>query len=572
MSDLSEQSQPAESLKLRRADDPASTEEKRTVYLEKLKEAWSDGKVPIDKVEELTTLREQLGISLLQASQLSKKAIQSSRPGQRDDFDDELPRESSRGIALWFNTKQFYMEGFYGVVEIKLENLSDFLFDRIKVELASNLLGRAKSWSCSLGACKGVKKKFSVKPSDAGTDFIRFTLTAEQEESVYVYWGEKTFSVFEHVSDPNDVRFQAEKLINFGDNAGRAAAGDMHFHIESLLRQDKVRKANDFIDEFSKLPPNFELVELEFDEQLSDQLTEKRKKEKEGTGKPSDRIVQSDRGSLTDVASLHIQSKDRPVNILLVAKQKVTLGKHRRNDIVTRICPRSEVNDNQSNQIGRNHCRLDLTEKGVFVKDSHSVNGTLLDGKTVDANGRGIKANTKELEIGGVLKMSVGYFDDKHGLNDAAYKEVLDEPLGQMWEAAAKAGLNSITLERVSNLGADDKNGCEKYCLAYRIATIGSVPRCSLSFADKGLEPMHAAILYLGRRFYLENLSDLTDVVVNDTTLSKDELIPLSFGDHIRIARLDMRFQQQSQLFISTLVALQLNKRKGKEHDRRGSW
>jgi pSer/pThr/pTyr-binding forkhead associated (FHA) protein len=264
------------------------------------------------------------------------------------------------------------------------------------------------------------------------------------------------------------------------------------------------------------------------------------------------RVIQPERGSLTDTASLQIKSKDRPVNVMLVAKSTVTFGKNRRNDIITRICPRSEVNDNQSNKIGRDHCRLELTEKGVFIKDNNSANGTLLDGKAVDAEGRQIKADNKELELGGVLRMSVRCLSEKRGIDIAAYKKIAEESLGPMWELAVKAGANSITLGRMNNLGIDDKNGFESYCLVYRIATLGSDPHCSLSFADKGLEPMHAAIIFLGRRFYLENVSDLTDVVVNETTLSKNELIPLSFGDRIRIARLDAKFLQWSQLFINS--------------------
>jgi predicted component of type VI protein secretion system len=236
-----------------------------------------------------------------------------------------------------------------------------------------------------------------------------------------------------------------------------------------------------------------------------------------------------------------------------VAKPKVTLGKNRQSDIITRICPRSFDNDKKSNKISRNHCYLELKEKGVFIKDNNSINGTLLDGKAIDVSGKQIKTNSKEIEIGGVLKMSVRCLDGKHGFNNAAYKELLIEPLGFMWEMAAKTALNSITLERISNLGANDKNGLEKYCLIYRMATIGSASHCSMSFSDKGLEPLHAAILYVSQRFYLENLSDLTDVVVNETALSKNELKPLSFGDRIRIARLDMRFLQKAQLFINTI-------------------
>ena len=47
----------------------------------------------------------------------------------------------------------------------------------------------------------------------------------------------------------------------------------------------------------------------------------------------------------------------------------------------------------------------------------------------------------------------------KRGLNCASYKEIISEPFGTIWEIATKAGLNSITLERVNNLGIDDKNG-----------------------------------------------------------------------------------------------------------------
>jgi Mg2+/Co2+ transporter CorB len=85
------------------------------------------------------------------------------------------------------------------------------------------------------------------------------------------------------------------------------------------------------------------------------------------------------------------------------------------------------------------------------------------------------------------------------------------------------------------------------------MATVGSGNDCSITVTDKGLEPVHTAIFYLTDRFYLENLTDLTDVTVNDTTVSKNELIPLSFGDRIRIARLDTKFLQKTQLFIDSL-------------------
>jgi len=113
-----------------------------------------------------------------------------------------------------------------------------------------------------------------------------------------------------------------------------------------------------------------------------------------------------------------------------------------------------------------------------------------------------------------------------------------------------KSGENSIILSMLENLDQNDEKGTENYCLVYRIATIGSDSHASIAFDDRGLEELHAAILYFNQRFYLENLCNLADVFVGDNTVSKNELIPLSFGDRIRIARLDMKFLQKSQLFI----------------------
>ena len=543
----SEHSQLAEPLKLRRADDPITSNEKQTVYLEKLKEAWSDGKMPVSELEELGSLREELGITDSQAEELSEKAIESLRPVQKDDFEEEPKRATSRGIALSLNMNQFYMQSFRGVIDIKIENLSDNPFDSVKMELSSDLLARSEQRSFRLEACENVRNRFQVKPTDAGVYYIQFRISAKQGNSMYAYTAEATPLVLPKVEDVKDVQIQADNLVNLGQASEKFNIGGViDLHMDEMIKSRKIKTAYDFMMEYKKLPPKFQMLQLTFDPDRSKQL------ENSGAAANGKRIVEPTRGSLTDTASLQIQSKDRPVNIVLVAKSKVTLGKNKRNDIVIRICPRSGVNDNQSNQISRNHCCLELTEKGAFIKDNNSVNGTLLDGKAMNASGKQIKANTKELEIGGVLKMSVRCLDDKHSFNKAAYKEVLNKSLGTLWEMAAKTALNSITLERANNLGANDKNGFEKYCLVYRIATIGSASHCSISFADKGLEPLHGAILYHGQRFYLENLSDLTDVAINETTLSKNELEPLSFGDRIRIARLDMRFLQKEQLFIDT--------------------
>jgi len=538
-----------DSVNPQKTDSSSSQEQKEAVFLEKMKAAMRDGHLPLEDIPKLSALREELGINMERAKEMFDQAVESFRPMKQDDFDEKLPKETSHGITLFINRNLFCMETLSGVVELKLENLSDDYFDSIELEISGNLFGRAKKWCCRVKPCESVEKGFTINPAAAGFELVQFSITARQNDSIYAYWAEAKIPVFAYVSDPKDVQVQAKELINIGDNFGRAGAGDISIHIDSLIAKNKIKKVNDFIAEFAKMDPDFDLLKLQYDPNRSEQIKfSQTMVQTSGAGK---RILEPETGSLTQTASLQVQRKTSPVNIVLVAKDEINLGKNRKNEIVTRICPRSVINDEKTNRISRTHCHINLTEKGVFVTDSGSANGTLFNSKKVDADGVQIKGGGKVLELAEVLSMKVNVLGDKRQLNISEYEQLIESP-GDLWQKASKANLNSITLSRLENLSLNDENGTESYCLVYRIVTIGSESHASIAFDDKGLEEWHAAILYFNQRFYLENLCDLADVFVGDRTVSKAELIPLSFGDRIRIARLDIKFLQWSHLYVDT--------------------
>jgi len=536
--------------------DPSTTpEQKEAVFLEKMKAAMKDGNLPLEDIPKLSALRQELGISMERAKELFDKAVQSFRPTQQDDLEDK-PKGHSYGLALHTNVNRFYMEGFRGVLDIKLENLSDTSFDSVKVEVSGDLLAKTEYFSTFLEPCREINKKFSVKPSDPGVNLVQFRVNARCGEQIYAFWAEEDFPVFRETKDLRQISIQAEKFIDnsIADNS-KNMGNAVKNQIGSLLSIGKIKDANDLMREFRNLTPLYKTIRLEYDPKRSEELKNSLTISVCPQA-PAKRIVKSDRGSLTDTASLHIESKEKPVNAVLIAKPTVTIGRARKYDIIARVLPRSAENDPKSLRISAEplQCQLDLTEKGLFIKDIGSPNGTTLDGKNVGSKGGQIDAKTKELELAGVFALSIKWCNSKQGPKDTPYEESLADRIGQLWKVGTKAGINSITLERINNLGIDDWNGSESYCLIYRMATVGSGNNCSIQFADKGLESVHAAILYLADRFYLENLTDLTDVTVNDTTISKNELMPLSFGDRIRIARLDMKFLQKYQLFIDSIA------------------
>lgn len=460
---------------------------------------------------------------------------------------------TSRGLALSININQFYRQRFRGVLHIQLENLSDSAFDSIELEVSGDLLGRTERWKCGLSPCAGVEKRFGFKAEDAGVEMVAFIVDARQNESILSYWAEVDLPVFADTEDLRQIRLQADNMINVSAGTGKQMGNSVNNNISIMVDQGKIRNANDLMREYRSLLAEFELLTLTHDPIRSQEKTEelrRTRKEQRDKEDKDERIVDGTKGSQTDVASLLMEIKGRRTHIMLIAKPQAKLGKHRSNDLVTRICPRSPENDQQSNQISREHCRIELTAKGLMVRDKGSVNGTFLDGKRVDDRGDIIDGTSKELDLGGALKLGVRKLADRGKIDPTAYRKPAEGGPGQLWDIAEQAGIASLVLTRTGNLGPDDENGRESYCLVYRLATIGSDKDCALCIDEKGVEPVHAAVVYLRDRFYMKSLAEIANVIVNDRTLSRNELIPLSFGDRVRIGHLEMRFAPRSQLFV----------------------
>lgn len=229
----------------------------------------------------------------------------------------------------------------------------------------------------------------------------------------------------------------------------------------------------------------------------------------------------------------------------------ISLGKKRVNDIVTRICPRSTANDILTNRISRKHCVLELKDGQLWISDPGSPNGTVFAGSKIEQDGVKYKRQGKELELGGALAFRVDCVTNVQKVDWRQYMPLMNPEAEPLWDNAFNPHLNAIRLRRFNNLGQDDSHGKEGYVLVYRVATLGASPDCALCFEDKGLEPVHAGFVYMNGRFYLENLTELTDVFVNEVMMSKNELMPLSFGDQILIARVRLQFEQRYQLFVN---------------------
>ncbi len=261
------------------------------------------------------------------------------------------------------------------------------------------------------------------------------------------------------------------------------------------------------------------------------------------------------KGDITEMASLTLQYNGRRMNLVLMAKASIEIGRRKTYDLVARILPSNEHNDQQSLRIASSkpQCVIDLLHDGVYVRDLDSLNGTRLDDEAVGSAGRQIERRCRTLSLADVLDLEVRCFKAHNRVGMSRYEDLLGDAKGALWAKASTSDMNALVLRRINNLGTEDSNGCESYCVVYRIATIGSNDGDALCFLDKGLEPCHAALVYLKGCFHLENLCGMMNVRINGQSLGRGELMPLSFGDRIQMAGLDMEFCRKRQLYIDSL-------------------
>jgi pSer/pThr/pTyr-binding forkhead associated (FHA) protein len=442
------------------------------------------------------------------------------------------------------------MAGFKGVLDITLENGGPQAYDSVKVEVFSDLIDGSVTWNTRLGVGRTMHKKFPVRPDMAGIELIRFQVAAQVGRDVKALWAETDVTVFEKTEDLRSISIQADNIVGVGSVAedaksmGNAVRGQM----ESLIRMDKIKNATDLMREFRSMPPQYFALRLEEDPLRSRQLTATLCADRARGGK---HILDPMRGSLAESACLRFAVENRPVNIVLVAQAEVTLGKHRNSHIVTRVLPRSPEHDEMSNRLSRSHCLIRLTHRGVTIKDNQTVNGSVLDEQPLGDRAHVLGPQSRRLDMAGVFSLDLHLCVDANDrMARAGYDQLPEFAPEEMWMTAAEARINALSLRRHRNLGHEDKHGQESYCLVYRLATLGADPHCAICVPDQGLEKIHAGLLFFNSRFYLENVSGLTDVSVNDQPLNRHELIPLRWGDRLQIKRLQMEFKEAGQLYL----------------------
>lgn len=238
-------------------------------------------------------------------------------------------------------------------------------------------------------------------------------------------------------------------------------------------------------------------------------------------------------------------------NICVWAQRRLKLGKQRDvNDLVLRLLPASSCeNVDATARISREHAELAFATRGVAWRNLRCANGTQIGGDTHPAEMSVLLRSGEIVVPAGVLKLRCDLFYDDPIRDDPSYLRFVqlrrDASDGRDPEDPSPIGpVASVRLRRVDNLPQ------EEYVLLQRAAYVGSGPACAIQIPHPTVQRVHAQMLLLGGRLWLEPTQELADTLVDNQRVPRDHLVPLRPALSIRLGQVDITVLRVQQYYL----------------------
>ena len=245
---------------------------------------------------------------------------------------------------------------------------------------------------------------------------------------------------------------------------------------------------------------------------------------------------------------------------LVMTRPRITFGRSRDNDVITRFLPRSDENDNHSRNISRTHCIAELTPEGVELRDESNrgmeVNYRVIQEREVISALFAGDSLHVEFGVTGTVsqkfELEMALFGPDRKANrdeleywDEMFCEVIEGRLSRLHRDALDVGLDAARYDRVTSLPGE-----ESYVHLFREALIGGSPAQSAIVLHDCGSQVQARLLHLDRTFWLEPLTGGVPVIVDGTLAPAQTLAPLAPGMELQFGSEQVRFDRPSQLYL----------------------
>ncbi len=235
------------------------------------------------------------------------------------------------------------------------------------------------------------------------------------------------------------------------------------------------------------------------------------------------------------------------------SKDKITLGRDSKNDIVLRLIPyqpKEQYTDNyqKSTQISSIHAEIINKAGQFFLRDTGSnkegsSNGTFIDGKRLTPmSGYPLKHQAR-INIAKVLDMDcdfIGEVSGNRGHDDtlSSCYTVLGEMTDSCFGIDRKGSINAIKFRRRNNYSEE-----EKYIILIREMTIGRSKSNGISLDSEKVSDIHAKVFYRDGQYWVEDLNSRYGTWVNGNKIDPGDEASLGKQAEIIVGDVSLNFQ-----------------------------
>lgn len=239
---------------------------------------------------------------------------------------------------------------------------------------------------------------------------------------------------------------------------------------------------------------------------------------------------------------------ERSVQILTGNNWKI--GRSRTSsDVVADLLPVTEENNQKSERISREHCKLFLHNTNRITVEDLSSNGTSLSGSKVQ--GPLCLMDGGRLTLAGVMDFYCQEFRDYSQVEEVSSiknrsQTIMDFSTSlasvNVESLASKAPLNCFTLLR-----GDEFRDKLSYVFLCRYVRLGSSSVCGIQIEDQTVAPQHAQLIFQEDGFYLFNMGKGA-TWVNERPVAPRAMCPLPQDAevNIRLGETEMSFSVTS--------------------------
>jgi pSer/pThr/pTyr-binding forkhead associated (FHA) protein len=249
----------------------------------------------------------------------------------------------------------------------------------------------------------------------------------------------------------------------------------------------------------------------------------------------------------TTKLSMRVPGERGARNICLLGQAEAHLGKNRRNDIVLRVCPPTEENDDKSGLISRTHAVVELDGDQAVWHNMHCSNGTMIEGEYLDVDVDRVLHDGEAICPADVVSMACDiYYEDAMDEEGpyAAFAERLGLPAGRDKAGAVAA----VRLRRTDALA-----GLEQYVLFRRGVWIGREPGCPILIAHGSVAERHAKLLKLGGALWIEPAQSKSETLVHGEPMPLNALVPLRPGLELQFGEVQVTIREYEQYYLDLI-------------------